>query len=144
MTPFTPVRLIELSLILALASSVSAQSFLAELKSEHDPAKRSERALAFANEWFDNARDFYHQGKIDKGDADLDNMTQALNACLDSLAAANKARFYKKAELRVAALQRQLSDLTVNLDIQRRGWAEYTCRKLDEIHDKLLSGVMRK
>jgi hypothetical protein len=30
------------------------------------------------------------------------------------------------------------------MSIQERGWAEFTSRKLDEIHDKLLNGVMRK
>jgi hypothetical protein len=145
MTPFMPIRLVELSLlILTFASSVSAQSFLAELNLEHDPAKRSELALTYAGELFDSARDLYHKGEIEKADAELESMTKALNACIDSLAAANKARFYKKAELRVAAMQRRLAGVTENLGIQERGWAEYTGRKLEEIHDKLLNGVMRK
>jgi hypothetical protein len=145
MTPFMPIRLVELSLlILTFASSVSAQSFLAELNLEHDPARRSELALTYAAELFDSARDLYHKGEIEKADAELESMTKALNACIDSLAVANKARFYKKAELRVAALQRRLAGVTENLDIQERGWAEYTGRKLEEIHDKLLNGVMRK
>jgi hypothetical protein len=131
-------------LILAFAGSTSAQSFLAELKSQHDPAKRSEMALIFADELLDNAKASYSQGQISKGDADLESMTKALNACVDSLAAAHKSRSYKKAEMKVAFLQRRLSDLVNDMGIQERGWAEYTSRKLDEIHDKLLNGVMRK
>jgi hypothetical protein len=131
-------------LILVFAGLVPAQVFLAELKSQHDPAKRSEMALSFADELFDNARNSYGKGEISKGDADLESMTKVLNACVDSLAAANKSRSYKKAELKVAHLQRRLSDLVNDMGIQERGWAEYTSRKLDEIHDKLLSGVMRK
>jgi hypothetical protein len=131
-------------LILAFAGSMPGQSFLAELKTQHDPAKRSEMALMFATELFDNAKDSYSNGQISKGDADLDNMTKVLNACVDSLAAANKSRSYKKAEMKVAHLQRRLSDLVNDMGIQERGWAEYTSRKLDEIHDKLLNGVMRK
>jgi hypothetical protein len=123
---------------------VPGQSFLAELKLQHDPAKRSEMALGFADELFDNAQSSYGKGQISKGDADLESMTKVLNACLDSLAAANKSRSYKKAEMKVAYLQRRLSDLVNNMGIQERGWAEYTGRKLDEIHDKLLNGVMRK
>jgi hypothetical protein len=139
------IRVLELSLlILAFAGTVPGQSFLAELKMQHDPAKRSEMALGFADELFDNAQSSYGKGQISKGDADLESMTKALNACLDSLAAANKSRSYKKAELKVAYLQRRLSDLVNNMGIQERGWAEYTSRKLDEIHDKLLNGVMRK
>ena len=56
----------------------------------------------------------------------------------------NKARFYKKAELKVALLQRRLSGLTDELSILERGWAEQTGRKMEEIHEKLLDGVMRK
>jgi hypothetical protein len=132
------------TLILAFAASASAQSFLAELKMQHDPAKRSEMALNFATELFDNAKDSYGKGQISKGDEDLDSMTKLLNACVESLADANKSRSYKKAEMKVANLQRRLSDLVNDLGIQERGWAEYTSRKLDEIHDKLLNGVMRK
>ena len=140
-----PIKVFGLSaLILAFAGAVPGQSFLAELKLQHDPAKRSEMALGFADELFDNAQSSYGKGQISKGDADLESMTKALNACLDSLAAANKSRSYKKAELKVAYLQRRLSDLVNNMGIQERGWAEYTSRKLDEIHDKLLNGVMRK
>jgi hypothetical protein len=140
-----PIRVLELSLlILVFAGAMPGQSFLAELKLQHDPAKRSEMALGFADELFDNAQSSYGKGQISKGDADLESMTKVLNACLDSLAAANKSRSYKKAEMKVAYLQRRLSDLVNNMGIQERGWAEYTSRKLDEIHDKLLNGVMRK
>jgi len=46
--------------------------------------------------------------------------------------------------MKVAHLQRRLSDLVNDMNISERGWAEYTSRKLDEIHDKLLNGVMRR
>jgi hypothetical protein len=139
------VRLLELGfLLLAVSCSLSAQSFLAELQSEHDPAKRSEMALAFAGESFDNARSSYTKGDIHSGDAELENMTYALNSCADSLAAMNKARFYKKAELKVAYLQRRLRSLVDELGVQERGWAEYTNRKVEDIHEKMLAGVMRK
>ncbi len=55
-----------------------------------------------------------------------------------------KAKSYKKAELQVAYLQRRMQGLLDDIEIQKRGWAEYTQRKLEEIHDKLLSGVMRR
>ena len=71
-------------------------------------------------------------------------MTKALDACLGSLEVAHKARYYKKAEIRVALLQRRMSGLLDDIELPRRGWAEQTSRKLDEIHDKLLAGAMRK
>ena len=138
----TAARLALLAATLQFASS--GQSLITELKAERDPSKRSEKALTFADEAFDNARGFYNKGDIHKGDAELDNMTAALNACVGSLDEAHKARLYKKAELKVAFLQRRMQGLLDDLGIQERGWAEYTSRKLEEIHDKLLEGVMRK
>jgi hypothetical protein len=131
-------------LFIACFSIAQAQSFIEELNAEHDPARRSEKALVFADTAFDNARDYYNKGEIQKGDAQLEDMTNALNECVTSLAAARKAKFYKKAELKVAYLQRRMQGLLDDIELQRRGWAEYTQRKLDEIHDKLLDGVMRK
>ena len=145
MKSFHVVRPIGLNvLILTLASTLSAQDFLAEIKAEHNPAKRTELALSFANQSFNNARDFYEKGTIQMGDAQLDNMTDALTECVDTLAVLNKAKFYKKAELNVASLQRRLADMTHGLSVGDRGWAAQTGRKLEQIHDKLLNGVMRK
>jgi site-specific recombinase len=138
-------RLVELTLLIVTCASVAhAQSLLAEVKAEHDPAKRSELALNFADNSFDTARDFYVKGQIDKGDAQLENMTALLNECVVSLAIAHKAKFYKKAELKVAYLLRRMQGLLDDIDVQQRGWAEQSDRKLEEIHDKLLDGVMRK
>jgi len=145
MTAFTVVKSWKLTfLLLTITCSLSAQSFLAELKLQQDPAKRSEMALAFATESFDTARTFYSKGDVRNGDAHLEDMTSALNSCVESLATVNKARLYKKAELKVAYLQRRLGSLRQELGVQERGWAEFTARKVEEIHDKMLAGVMRK
>jgi len=137
---------IQVSALLLLFSSAAAaqQSFMTELEAERDPARRSEKALMFADTAFDNARAFYTKGEIKNGDAELEKMTNALKECVGSLERARKARFYKKAELKVAFLQRRMQGLLEDLSVQERGWAEYTQRKLDEIHDKLMDGVMRK
>lgn len=143
---FELTRLIQVILLgVGFAAFMQAQqSFLAELEAEHDPARRSDKALTFADAAFDNARGFYSKGEIKKGDAELENMTNALKECVGSLQMAHKARFYKKAELKVAFLQRRMQGLVDDLSIPERGWAEYTQRKLEDIHDKLLDGVMKK
>jgi polyhydroxyalkanoate synthesis regulator phasin len=123
------------------ASPLPSQS---ESNFQHEPAKRADAELSRAETAFNNARDAYTKGDVEKGDADLEDMTKALDACLESLHAAHKARFYKKAELRVANLQRRMSSLLEDIDLPQRGWAEQTNRKLDEIHDKLLIGAMNK
>ena len=130
--------------VVMCAVACCAQSFLNELKAEHDPGRRAEKALEYADEAFDSARGFYDRGLVHKGDEQLDYMTTALKECVDALDQAHKARFYKKAELNVATLQRRMNDLLSDLSIQERGWAEYINRKVDEMHDKILEGVMRK
>jgi hypothetical protein len=131
--------------IVIFVSSGYAQSLVAELKTmEHDPARRSEKALLLADSAFDNARDFYNKGEVHKGDAQLENMTSALKFCVESLQQAKKAKYYKKAELKVALLQRRMESLLDDIDVQQRGWAEQTGRTLEQIHDKLLAGVMKK
>ena len=130
--------------LLLLTTAIRSQSLISEIKSEHDPFKRSEKALSLANDAFDNARDEYVKGEINKGDAELETMMNALDECVASLNTAHKARYYKKAEMDVALLQRRLKTLVDDISVQERGWAEYTQRKLDEVHDKLLDGVMRK
>jgi hypothetical protein len=129
---------------LITAMPLCAQSTITELKAEHDPVRRSEKAVTLAEQSFDNARTFYDKGEIQRGDAQLEVMMNALNECASSLDLVHKSKFYKKPEMRVAYLQRRLSGLLEDLGIQERGWAEYTQRKLEEVHDKLLDGVMRK
>ncbi len=125
-------------------SCLPSSRFTSEANVNHDAGKRAEMELSKAEMAFDDARDAYHKGDIDKGDAELDGMTKALHACVESLEAAHKAHYYKKAELRVANLQRRMATLLDDIDLPRRGWAEQTNRELDTIHDRLLAGVMRK
>jgi len=136
------IRVILLSV--ALSAALPAQSFISELKAEPNPVRRAEKALAYADNAFASAHEFYDHGNVPKGDELLDNMTAALRECVQSLRATHKPGVYKKAELNVAMLQRRMQGLLDDIDVQNRGWADYTNRKLEEIHDALLNGVMRK
>ena len=124
-------------LLLAFAGQIDASP-------SHDPAKQADIELDRAEAAFDRAHDAYKQGKINEGDAALDEMNKALEACVESLEAAHKSRRYKKAELRVANLQRRMTSLLDDIDLPQRGWAEQMSRQLEETHDKLLAGAMRK
>src|SRR4051794_37558546 len=110
-------KFVQLGLLtLGFASFGQAQqSFLTELEAEHDPARRSDKALTLADAAFDSARELYTKGEIKRGDAELENMTRALKECVGSLQTAHKARFYKKAELKVAYLQKRLQGLVDDL-----------------------------
>ncbi len=128
----------------AVSYTASAQSFMLELSAEPNAGKRAEKALLVADSAFDSAHDLYAKGDVHNADAQLDDMTLALSECVHSLQSIHKPGLYKKAELKVSDLQRRLSGLLDNINLDERGWAEYTSRKLDEIHDKLLTGVMTK
>jgi hypothetical protein len=109
-----------------------------------DPARRADRALFVAENSFNDARAAYDRGQIKLGDRHLDEMIQQLDLCLSALEAKHKSRSYKSAEIHVAGLMRRLRALIDDLSVDDRGWAEYTARRLADIHDKLLNGVMRK
>jgi hypothetical protein len=109
-----------------------------------DAPKLAEAELSRAEAAFDRARDAYQNGRVSEGDAALDEMNKALTSCADTLSATRKSRLYKKAELRAANLQRRLATLLGDIPLPERGWAEQMSRRLDEIHEKLLAGVMRK
>jgi len=115
-----------------------------DVNSEPDPSRRAARALSLAEGAFAEARVAYDKGQIKAGDQHLDEMIKLLNLCVSSLEAARNSRNYKPAEMRVKGLMRRLKTLTGDLSVDDRGWAEYTARQLEEIHDKLLSGVMKK
>jgi hypothetical protein len=138
-------KVMMLSLVFAtFAPIVNAQSLVDDLKEVQNPVKRSEKALTFANLAFENARAFYFNGDVKSGDAQLEKMTYALNECLRSLGVARKPQLYKRAEQKVASLQRRIQGVVDEIQLQDRGWAAYTERKLDEIHDKLFEGALRK
>lgn len=133
-----------LAILLAAIPLYAQTAIQAELKAEPNASRRVEKSLALAEQSFATADDSYNKGDVHKGDAELDDMMTALRICLDSLDAAHKGGLWKKAELRVALLQRKLNGLLDNIGVEQRGWAEYTGRKLDEVHDKMLEGVMQR
>jgi hypothetical protein len=124
--------------------TASARPSQVDPRDERDPAKRSERLLGTAEAAFDGARSAYAKDDVHAGNAQLDEMMAALENCVSTLGPAHKSRLYKRAEMRVASLQRRLQSLLDEISITQRGWAEQTGRKLEEIHDKLLEGAMKK
>jgi hypothetical protein len=79
--------------------------------------RRVKKALDFADAAFASAHALYAGGEIEKADAQLEDMTSALNECVRSLATAHKWSLDKKAELRVAYLQRRIQGLVDDMAI---------------------------
>jgi uncharacterized membrane protein len=57
---------------------------------------------------------------------------------------AHKSKYWKKAELKVAALMRRVNSLIADLDYNERGKAQELETHLSRVHDQLLAGVMAK
>ncbi len=121
-----------------------AQSALDEVKNEPNPGKRSELAIEAADRSIDEARDAYRSGNIRNGDAELQAVENLADECLSSVEEANKYRYWKKAELKIRHLTRRVDSLMDEIGYDQREKAQHTRAHLDQIHDKLLAGVMRK
>jgi hypothetical protein len=96
------------------------QSFVVDLKEVQDLVKHSEKAFTFANLAFENARAFYAKGDIESGDAQLEEITNALNECLRSLPLVDKPQLYKRAEQKVASLQRRIQGVVDEIQLPGR------------------------
>jgi hypothetical protein len=133
-----------LFMLAAMLLGVPQSSPVESLKSEPDKVRRADKGLVLGESQFDAARSAFVDGKIDEGNEHLDWMIKALDDATTSLTAADKKRLFKRAELRVANLQRRMRSLLDEISIDQRSWADQTDRQLGAIHDKLLEGALRK
>jgi hypothetical protein len=120
------------------------QSAADDVKNESNPGKRSELSIEAANRTLDEARAAYLGGNATKGDSEMQDVETLADECLSSVEQANKYRYWKKAELKVRQLTRRVETLSDDLSYDQRGKAQALRAHLDQIHDKLLAGVMRK
>jgi hypothetical protein len=128
----------------AFVPVLKAESFLDEAQAERNPGKRSEIALELADKSLDQARDYYVSGNPAKGDSELDMIDSLATECLTSVEEAHKSKYWKKAELKVAALMRRVNSLIGDLNYDQRGKAQELETHLGQVHDRLLAGVMAK
>jgi hypothetical protein len=132
-------------LTLLMAAILQAWSHLpAEVTAERNPGKRSEIAIDAADRSLDQARAYYKAGQEQQGEEQLDLISKLADECLSSTEQARKSKYWKKSELRVAALNRRVRSFAEELGYNQRDKANELAVHLDSIHDKLLAGVMRK
>lgn len=121
---------------------------IAALKSEPDLEKRSELALADADQQIDDARSAYAAGNDKAAMAALDELTMAVDVSYDALEHAHtpprKSKYYKRAELKVRALMRRLNSFRDEVSFDARSQVETTIKKLSDVHDQLIADIMSK
>jgi hypothetical protein len=140
----TSVATRSLFVVLVAAALLSAQSALDAVRAERNPGRRSEMAMSMADEALDRAREFYRSGDSKRGEEQLTVVEKLADECLSSVEEAHKSKYTKKAELRMAALARRVDSLADDLGYDQRSKARELHSHLEEIHDKLLAGVMSK
>ena len=123
-----------------LAADVSTVKAIPDLE------KRSEAALANADDDVDTARDAYKAGDLKKMRdvlADLrDSVSVALASLEQATKQARKSKYYKRAELRTRALSRRLATLSDDVSVEDRKLVEEARQKVQEAHDHLLEDIM--
>jgi hypothetical protein len=132
-------------LALLFPVSLSAGSDLpAEVTAQRNPGKRSEIAIDAADRSLDQARAYYKAGQDEQGEQQLDLISKLADECLSSTEEARKSKYWKKSELRVAALNRRVRSFAEELGYNQRDKANQLAAHLSSVHDKLLAGVMKK
>jgi hypothetical protein len=121
---------------------------LAAVKAEPDVNRRSEMALANADEKLEAAREAYRVGNDAAEAADIQEVGDSIVLCYESLEqsheAPRKSRYYKRAELKVSALMRRLSGFRDEVTFDLRPKVDMVLKQVSDIHDQLLSDIMSK
>jgi hypothetical protein len=137
---------------LALAFVALAPLFamdLATVRAEPDLEKRSEKALAAADTAFQSARTAFKNGDATAEAAGLANVREAVELAVQSLADSGKdarrsPKYFKKAEIALRKLIRNLADFSFAKGADERAPAEALIAIAHEAHDKVLTGIMTK
>jgi hypothetical protein len=121
---------------------------IAAVKSEPDLEKRSELALADADQQIDDARKAYAAGDEKASTAALEEVALAVDVSYDALeharTEAHKSKYYKRAELKVRAMLRRLTSFRDEVGFDARQPVEAAIKKLSDIHDELIADIMSR
>jgi regulator of sigma D len=122
---------------------------LASVKSEPNLEKRSDMALDYADSAMDSARDAYKKGDYAKCTQELQQVREAVDLSYESLMATGKdprknSKHFKKAEKATRQLLRRLDGLNEIMSVVDRPTIEPVQRRISEVHDALLMGIMTK
>lgn len=119
---------------------------LASIKNMPDLEKRSEAALANADQEVDSARTAYKAGDVKKMQQELEELRDSVTVAADALESApkqaRKSKYYKRAELKTRAILRRLMTLADEVSVDDRKPVEDARQKVQEVHDHLLEDIM--
>lgn len=119
---------------------------LSAVKAEPDLDKRSELALANADQAISAAREAFKAGDDTKLSADLTEAKELVQVSYEALAQsrrqARRSKYFKNAELKTRALIRRLAGLSDEVSLDERKFVDDARNSIQDIHDRLLQSIM--
>jgi hypothetical protein len=129
---------------------IAALAFdLASVRQEPNPERRSDLALENAAAALTECGQAYKNGDLEKTRAEASEIEQSVTLSYDSLRETGKdprrsPKFFKRAELSTRQLVRRLDGLIESMSMSDRAILLMVRDRVSEIHDELLSGIMKK
>jgi hypothetical protein len=122
---------------------------LASIQQEPNLERRSQLAMDYAGAALDTARAAYQSSDLEKTQAALSEVGQAVDVAYDSLQKTGKEarrdpKFFKRTELATRQLLRRIEGMAEAMSYQDRSLAEKVRDRVAAIHDDLLQGIMGK
>jgi hypothetical protein len=137
-----------LAMLLFSAALLSAGT-IDDLKAEPDLQKRSEKAMKAADTAFSAARRSYQDGQPDKEATALAELRDAVELAMLSLSESGKdarrnPKYFKKTEISLRKLIRQLEDHNFAKSVEEREPITKLIAFLHQAQDEVLLGIMTK
>lgn len=134
-------------LLIGLPGLLAAQG-LEAVKKEQNLTRRAQRALEYAEREMTKAQDIVREfGSKTELQASLDQVVEGSELALQSLRETGRpprrlSRDYKRGELKTRDFLKKLEDLEKALSLDDRPMAEAARKKVFQIHEDFLLGVM--
>ena len=121
---------------------------IAAVKSEADLERRSEMALASADQELSAAKQAYTNGDDKAEEQALADVRSLVDVSYEALEHANrpprKSKYYKSAELKLTALMRRLSSFRDEVSFDSRSAVDSLIKRISDVHDQVLAAIMSK
>jgi len=122
---------------------------LEAVKNQPNLQKRSEMALACADEALAQAKAAWRQGDGKTFTARLDEIKEAVDLSLDSLQKTGRPphkllKWYKNAELKTRELSRRLDSFGEEVSLEDRPQVQKVNERVQAVHEELLLGVLSR
>ncbi len=134
--------------VLLLTAAAQAADWAA-VKAEPVPEKRSEQAVAYADQALQQAKAAWRAGDAAAFNGRLGEIRDAVDLCLSSLQETGRPphkllKWYKGAELKTRELSRRLEAFALEVGIEDRPAVDKVNQRVQTVHEELLLGALSR